>query len=429
MGRRKRKRKSYKLILIIILMLLLVIGIGYVKLSNKRKLESLINEEEKKVQKIKLHFNNYVITEDEGNLFDKDGNIIGKIGKGVYLELEQEEITKDTKYFKLSNFENTYISYSDVSVIKEINKSDRYKKYIYYNENIKTKAITTFYDEHDNLVYSFNKSYDFPIIIKDNDRYGIEFDNMLLFVKKDDVDKVYQNSNTNVNNSNGVAVLNYHFFYDDADANDTKTCNEGICVSKSQFKGQLDLIKEMDILTITMDELELYMDGKLKLPRSVLITIDDGARTKIAVDMLTEYKMNATIFLITSWYNPADYYKTDYIELHSHSHNLHNGGKCPLGQGGEIKCLDKQTLLNDLKQSRELLNGSRAFCYPFYEYNSYSQSVLKEAGFTMAFIGEVNTYYGYKLAEVGSDKMVIPRFVMFNYTTLSDLREYFNEIK
>jgi len=124
-----------------------------------------------------------------------------------------------------------------------------------------------------------------------------------------------------------------------------------------------------------------------------------------------------------------EYYKTEYIELHSHSHNLHNGGKCPGGQGGEIKCLDKNTLLNDLKQSRELLNNTTAFCYPFYEYNTYSENILKEAGFTMAFIGEIETYYGYKLAEVNGDKMKIPRFVMFNYTTLNDLKNYFNEIK
>ena len=47
----------------------------------------------------------------------------------------------------------------------------------------------------------------------------------------------------------------------------------------------------------------------------------------------------------------------------------------------------------------------------------------------MAFMGQVPTYYGYKLAEVGCDKFRIPRFVIVNYTTIEDIDNYFNEIK
>ena len=94
-----------------------------------------------------------------------------------------------------------------------------------------------------------------------------------------------------------------------------------------------------------------------------------------------------------------------------------------------IKCLPKETILDDLAASRNALNNTRAFCYPFYEYNDYSMNLLKEAGFTMAFIGEVPTYYGYKLAEAGGDKFKIPRFVIMTHTTMKDIDEYFNEIK
>ena len=49
----------------------------------------------------------------------------------------------------------------------------------------------------------------------------------------------------------------------------------------------------------------------------------------------------------------------------------------------------------------------------------------------MAFIGEVyNCSYGpYKLAEVGGDKLEIPRFVVVTYTTIDELNRYFNEIR
>ena len=74
----------------------------------------------------------------------------------------------------------------------------------------------------------------------------------------------------------------------------------------------------------------------------------------------------------------------------------------------------------DLKLSREKLNGTTTFCYPFYEYNKYSIEVLKEAGFTMAFRG------GFKKAYPGINKYEIPRYVVYNDTSVSELASYIN---
>ena len=427
--RRKRKLKLSGLI-IIVLILIILIGGSYYEFNKYLK-----NKEEKDKIALKKditsHYNESVMTNKAAPIYNSKGNKVGLIAKHVELLLEDFEITEKTINFKIKDLEDAYINYQDVDKIDKVTEYDkRYQKYIPFNSNIKTKEKTSFYDEDGNLVYTLNKSFDLPIIIKDSDKYGIEYNNRLLFVKKEDTEEVYDHKNTDKHNSNGVGVLNYHFIYDDADSKQRSECNEEICVSKSQFKKELDYFNDNNIWPIKMHELELYMDGKLQLPKSVLITFDDGGWTKIAVDLLTEYKMYATIFLITSWFDPKDYYKTEYIELHSHSHDLHNGGKCPGGQGAGIKCLDKDIILADLKKSREALGGSTAFCYPFYEYNSYSESLLKEAGFTMAFIGEVRASYGpYKLAEVGGDKMKIPRFVVVNYTTIAELNRCFNEIK
>ena len=183
----------------------------------------------------------------------------------------------------------------------------------------------------------------------------------------------------------------------------------------------------MNMLTLKMKEVEMYVDGKVRLPKSVLITIDDGGKTKDGIDLLTEYKMYATIFLVTSWFDPKDYYKTEFIELHSHSDHMHETGDCPTGQGGGIQCLDEKTIQEDLKKSREKLNNTTYFCYPFYEYNEYSIKMLKEAGFTMAFIGESTR--SDNLVHVGSDKFRLRRFVIVNITTINGLTDYFNQIK
>ena len=204
-------------------------------------------------------------------------------------------------------------------------------------------------------------------------------------------------------------------------------CPTEICHSKSQFKSHLEYFKEHDLLTLKMKEVEMYVDGKIQLPKSVLITIDDGGYTKHAVDLLTEYKMYATIFMVTSWFDPKEYYTTDYIELHSHSHNMHNTGECPTGQGGAIQCWSEEKIQADLKTARELLNNTTYFCYPFYEYNDYSIRMLKEAGFTMSFIGESSS--SDNLVHPGDDKFRLHRFVIVNYTTLSNLDNYFGKIK
>ena len=137
--------------------------------------------------------------------------------------------------------------------------------------------------------------------------------------------------------------------------------------------------------------------------------------------------MYATIFLVTSWFDPKDYYKTEFIELHSHSDHMHETGDCPTGQGGGIQCLDEKTIQEDLKKSREKLNNTTYFCYPFYEYNEYSIKMLKEAGFTMAFIGESTR--SDNLVHVGSVKFRLRRFVIANITTIIGLTVYINQKK
>ena len=417
---RKRKNKKNMFVIIVSLIIVLCIG-GYFGYNYFYEKNNMLNEKDI-VKKITSHYNEYVKTNDEVKIYDKNGNETGLIGKDVELNLDEIEITSDTKYFKIKDFDDEYyVKYQDVDKIDALTLySSRYKSYILFNENIVTNDKTSFYDENNNLVYTFNKSFDLPIIIKDDNRYGIEFNNRLLYVKKDEIKETKENNNTELKNANGVPVLNYHFAYED----DDKTCNQVICHSASQLKEHFSYIKDNNFFTPTMKELEMYIDKKLQLPqKSVVITFDDGWRADVARKYVDEYKINATLFLITSWYD-KEQFESEYFEIHSHGDNIHNGGLCSGGQGGEIKCMDHDKLLTDLKTSREKLDGSTVFCYPFYEYNDYSIKVLKEAGFTMAFAGE---YAGGKTKVTpGIDKFRLPRWVIVNYTTKKQFISYVN---
>lgn len=421
---KNKKRKNNKIIIIISLLLIILIGVIIFIYYSKDSVMPIIDN----TKEIEKHYNEFVKTNKEAILYNEKEEEIGKIGKDVELTLNNINIDKNTKYFSIKDLEGYYIKYEDVDKIDKLTDIDqRYKEYIPFNQNIVTNDTTNFYDENDNLIYSLKKELSLPIIIKEDDKYGVEYNNRLLYVKTEDVKEVVDNHNTDKTNSTGVAVLNYHAFYDENDAEARANCNTSICHSRKQFRSQLDLIKEKGMLTLKMKEVEMYIDGKIRLPKSVLITIDDGGRTKDGIDLLTEYKMYATIFLVTAWFDPKDYYKTEYIELHSHSDHMHETGDCPTGQGGGIQCLDEKTIQEDLKKSREKLNNTTYFCYPFYEYNEYSIKMLKEAGFTMAFIGESTR--SDNLVHVGSDKFRLRRFVIADITTIDGLTRYFDQIK
>ena len=426
--RRKRKKRVNKkkiIIFIIIILILIITSLAVVyKINNKKQIEL---QQEKLKQEISSHYNQYVKTNKETNIYIlKNSEYIetGKIGLNQELTLEDTEITYKDEYFKINTFdEEYYIYYKDIDIIEELSniKNDRYKNYIVFNENIVTKNKTSFYDKKENLIYEFNQSFDLPIIIKQQELYGVEFNNQLLYVKQEDVSEIKKNKNTDQTNTSGIAVFNYHFFYDETQASERADCNQIICHSKSLFESHIKYIKDNNIFTPNMEEFEMYLDKKINLPKSVLLTIDDGWRSAIAEEILEKNEANATIFLITSWFEDVFFINNyKYIEYHSHGDNLHNQGICPGGQGGAIKCLEKNKLQADLKLSREKLKGSTVFCYPFYEYNNYSIENLKEAGFTMAFRG------GFAKATPGVDKYRIPRYVIYNNTTTSQVASYIN---
>ena len=73
-----------------------------------------------------------------------------------------------------------------------------------------------------------------------------------------------------------IPVLNYHFFYDPTIGED---CNEVICLTKQKFEEHLIYFRDNGFKTLTIDEFVRWYDGEIDLPpKSVLITVDDGAK-------------------------------------------------------------------------------------------------------------------------------------------------------
>lgn len=416
MKKNKKNRKLKKVILFILLMLLVLGSVGgyfiYKKYENEKNEEARL----KLIKEINSYYNDVVEVTSDTNLYQlkNDKYIeVGKVYAGEKFNLEKVKIDENTKYFPIKDL-GYYISYKDLKEGVLDNKDLRYKKYLVFNENIVTKDKVNLY-RNGKVVYTFNFSIDEEIIMKDDNGYYIEYFNELFFVNKEDVLKVYDSNNTTDIEADSVPVTVYHFIYLEGDT----SCNEGICHHENQIKEHFNYLKENNYFTMTTTELRLYLEGKIRVPKnSILVTIDDGARAEKFIPFLEEYKINATLFLISGWY-PVEKFASPYMELASHTHNLHTPGVCAGGQGSPLKCLDKTKLVADLKQSRDVLSGTEAFCFPFYEYNDYGISALQEAGFKMGFIG------GQRKATKGVNLYKIPRISFNRYTTLA---QYINAI-
>ena len=212
----------------------------------------------------------------------------------------------------------------------------------------------------------------------------------------------------------GVAVLNYHFFYD------TETsCGGWNCLHVSKLEEHLKYLKENNYKTLTMNEFVSYMYGNLEIPqKSVLITIDDGAMGTSFINgnrlipLLEKYQLHATLFLITSWWDIKNY-KSDYLDVESHSYDMHIEKYCSgVSRGAKMLCLSDEEVLADLQSSINTLGTKTAFCYPFYAYTQHSMELVQQAGFKLAFVG------GESKATRSTNKYKIPRYYMYKTTTV-----------
>lgn len=221
-----------------------------------------------------------------------------------------------------------------------------------------------------------------------------------------------------------VAVLNYHFFYDPEKG---EGCNESICEKVSDFRAQLDYLKENNFKTLTMKEFRDFMYGKRAIPeKSVLITIDDGAmgtgkqNGNKLIPILEEYKMHATLFLITGWWD-IENYRSPYLDVESHTNEMHKENVCRgVTRGAKMLCLNSDEVLKDLQKSISITKSKQAFCFPFYAYDAKAIEAVKKAGFELAFIG------GQRKATRNTNKYLIPRYVILKEATLEDFKKYVN---
>lgn len=216
-----------------------------------------------------------------------------------------------------------------------------------------------------------------------------------------------------------IPVLMYHHILPLQDIYNYNWSNNSSVISVKSFEEQMKYLYDRDFYTATLNELQAYLDGKITLPENtVVITFDDGylSNAKYAYPIMKKYNFRGTIFMIGNGANkgqaPFDpsclqslsiyeaYKYSDVFDYGSHTYDLHKTNK---NYKSALVYSDKQTIIDDLQKSRELLNTTY-FAYPYGAYNNKTIKYLKETGYEMA----LTTKKGYATKE--SSKYELPRF-------------------
>lgn len=213
----------------------------------------------------------------------------------------------------------------------------------------------------------------------------------------------------------GLPVLMYHCFYS-AKAGDKGPNNNWMEVT--DFEEQMKYLSENNFYFPTWQEVEDYIDGKKTLPdKSVVVTMDDGDPSvlKYAKPIIEKYKVRATSFVVTNWQNGLNVVqkKSNYLDVQSHSHDLHRAGA---NGKGRIVNISYNDIKKDVETSKNIIGNCTVFCYPFGHYNDTAKKALKDAGYRLAFTVQGGRVYK------GADKFALPRVRMSKGVSLSSFK-------
>lgn len=201
------------------------------------------------------------------------------------------------------------------------------------------------------------------------------------------------------------AVLTYHDFTTGIPQNNMQK-------NIDEFEKEIKYLYNHHYKTLTLKEVECYMDHKCDLPRkSVLITFDDGWKNAydLAFPILKKYNFNATLFYLgenidrtNSDFISKDelsIIKKDYSNIEIASHTYQNHIEDAYKKSEEE--LDK-----DFKSMKSIVD-TKYFAYPYGNYSDNYIRTLKNNNYKLAFAFGRNVKY--KKFDNKDNRYLIPR--------------------
>ncbi|MCO4135444.1 polysaccharide deacetylase family protein [Citrobacter portucalensis] len=298
------------------------------------------------------------------------------------------------------------------------------------NQNLITWKDTPVYNAPDVGSAPFGVLADnlrYPVISKLKDRlnqtwYQIRIGGRLAYISALDAQQ-----------DNGIPILTYHHILRDEE--NTRFRHTSTTTSVRAFSNQMTWLRDMGYTTLTMYQLEDYLNNRANLPaRSVVITFDDGLKSvsRYAHPVLKQYGFKATAFIISSrikrhpqkWDPKSLQFMSiselegikDVFDFQSHTHFLHrvDGLRRPI-----LLSRNYHNILFDFEHSRRALGQFNPhvlyLSYPFGGYNATAVKAAHDAGFHLA----VTTVKG--KVKPGDNPMLLKRLYILRTDSLETM--------
>ena len=193
-----------------------------------------------------------------------------------------------------------------------------------------------------------------------------------------------------------IKVLIYHRV-----SNDEQLCTVQplMCVRSAAFRQQLELLERRGFTPITFRDYQLFLAGKLNLPRKpIILTFDDGYRDvyEYAYPLLKEFGMTAVVFAMGDQHVASNTWDAQLglqeaplldagqlLELHEAGFEI---GSHALSHRA-LPSLTKEEAWDEISRSRMLLEillnaPVQSFAYPYGLADDGIKKMVAEAGYT-----------------------------------------------
>jgi peptidoglycan/xylan/chitin deacetylase (PgdA/CDA1 family) len=324
---------------------------------------------------------------------------VGEVKKGQLIQM----LPADAEYYELKfGYGTGFIDKDDVRAISKTRKvkddlGDLNKPLT--NQNLITQRAINVYTAADNKSEIFGvleENLRYPIIGKLKDRlnntwYEVNIGERLGFVSELDCEV-----------DNGIPVLTYHHLLKNEE--NKRFRNTSTTTSDVAFSNQMTYLKQTGYDTISMYQLEAYLNNQINLPgKVVVLTFDDGLKSvyRYAYPVLKDYGFRATAFIISSrikrhpqkWNPDSLQFMSiselkeiqDVFDVQSHTHFLHrtDGNRQPILLSRSLHNIEF-----DFEHSRRALEQFNPhvlyLSYPFGGYNQKAIQAAKDAGLHLA---------------------------------------------
>lgn len=213
-----------------------------------------------------------------------------------------------------------------------------------------------------------------------------------------------------------VPVIVYH------SVDESNSC---ISIRPSEFKRQMEFIKENGYNTLTVSELVDNMRKGNGIPDKVIaLTFDDGFENNyhVAFPILKDLGLTATIFLTTDYIGgKCTWDKKDDIpdlplltwDMIKEMNEFGIDFQSHTATHPHLPLLSEDRIRDEIRRSRltiEDMMGKRCdiLCYPYAEFDERVVRILPEEGYVAAFAGHPEHEDIYSIRRVGSGHLTTP---------------------